>query len=555
MSDSELNTDQEFDDLLKKRLEEEHFEFTDEKWQKFEQHQQVKPTSSNKSKIMLFASGMAAGILLMWSITYFTGESTTEDISENLRKSEFSEAKISDSKNEITDVLTKDENSDRVQEYEGSEQQDLNSTSVSFSTHADNDRSVLAEASASEAIASDYSRNLSEESGRKSPEEGFKKKFASNKCVQEGLDPNDENLAHSGNRDSRKAEFTQPVSRSEIVASGDQNESERKIANDVAQSAAISGKQQIIGADLNGSASPSVLPVENTSEQKSAQLENTAGPEQQSGEEILAMATAKEENKVETNDELSEVLDTDSRELEKEDLDEQITELPAEQIVSEEALEEKKGAKKAVPIGLTIGLTGNMERRISSSGKIVPFAAGVNFLPRLNVGRFLFGIGVGYGKYKIENAVSLFNPGNEFWKNGIEPTHITAEWSDVRVPIELSYQFLSIGAKWSFWGTIRTDNKFTLGESYSFVYDDPDPTLRNNWAGANQHQHFISNFQFGGSVWYLVDNNFRFGAEVLYQENLKGNALGNIDVNGLALNIGITYFIGLNKAKFEKDEI
>lgn len=142
--------------------------------------------------------------------------------------------------------------------------------------------------------------------------------------------------------------------------------------------------------------------------------------------------------------------------------------------------------------------------------------------------------------YETNTEAYTVQPG--FWTNGIKPTRILAECQVLETPLNLRYYFSTqqITSN-SFYLSAGASSYLMASEQYRFTYAIVDPTLRPEWNGKWENNHFFSVLNLSAGYQKMLNNNWALLAEPYVHLPLTGIGFGQVDLMSFGLAVKFKY--------------
>lgn len=154
--------------------------------------------------------------------------------------------------------------------------------------------------------------------------------------------------------------------------------------------------------------------------------------------------------------------------------------------------------------------------------------------------KFRFGIGVIYNNKSYTAFGTEYSPPKGFWTNGIVPDNTEATCEALDIPISVGYKVLNL-PKQRIWLNTGFSSYWLLKENYSFIYDNPDPSLVQGWSGENENFSLVGSLNFSFMYEQRLFEKLSLTVEPYYKVPLKGIGHGSVDLISGGVKIGVLY--------------
>lgn len=512
MNKEKSNNDR-FDEMLKNKIDVDNFEFTEDAWAKFEQHEKIATKKNSKRIKGLAVLGIIASISL---IGYFiTTWSDVKDDSKVVIKD------IHEKKKSTTSATSKNTSSDSksVLNETSNRRSIVDSRKIISGTTVAKNSDMVSFSSSSEEDVKDAEPNYFDEA--KVPT-----------SLTEDRSDNTKNPLENGKQVNVKDEKANTISEVPPTAIASLNEN-KTVKNTIQNTQKATDKQYDVEKEKKNNhrvteqnpLSQSSISNDNIYDSLSTPLNNDRNkiPTQ-----IASLPLPAENDLIDS----SVAVHADSTDL---GID-TIATLPVDTL--SDSIPQQK-PKKVFTKSFFVASSGGIKWRDGRSSSFTNYGNQFNFIVGYSIEKFSFRLGYNYGSYKIDDADALFVPVESFWENGHAASKVNAQYQEINLPVYVSFELSNILSRSHFILNTGVNSVFLIRESYQFAYNNSNPFAIESTEGKLQNSHMLSSAHLGLEFWRNINKVVKIGGEIYGDIPLKNKGLGNIKVLTYGMNFGL----------------
>ena len=141
-------------------------------------------------------------------------------------------------------------------------------------------------------------------------------------------------------------------------------------------------------------------------------------------------------------------------------------------------------------------------------------------------------------KYYKADGYSYEPPYYGFWSYGVVPELTYGNCSMLDLAVDLRY-YLPVWPKSGLYLNTGVTSYVLFDESYEFIYETNDPSLRQSWSDNDTHFFPASNINIGIGYYTSISNKLDLMAEPFIKVPLSGVGYGDIPITTFGLYMGI----------------
>jgi hypothetical protein len=146
--------------------------------------------------------------------------------------------------------------------------------------------------------------------------------------------------------------------------------------------------------------------------------------------------------------------------------------------------------------------------------------------------------GVNFAVKEYQTNTENYTVQQGFWTGGIKPNSITAKCNVLEIPLNLRYYFNAQDKRRSsFYLMAGASSYLMASERYSFTYDVPDPTLKQEWNGNWKNMHFFSVLHLSAGYQKSFQGIGSVILEPYVELPLTGIGFGQVDLISFGLSL------------------